>query len=64
MKSKVGRAVASILAIVTILVWGFSPAASASDVEFKKALSADAAVEINAGHIHYLGEYVISNGWP
>ena len=59
MQSKVGRAVASILAIVTILVWGLSPAAAAADVEFKKALSADAAVEINGGNIHYLGEYVI-----
>lgn len=61
MKSKVGRAVASILAIVTASLWDFSTAASASDVEFKKALSADAAVEINRGHIHYLGEYVIRN---
>ena len=56
MNMKVGPSVASMLTFVTLLVWGCSLASAVSDVDLKKVLSADAAVEINGGHIHYLGE--------
>lgn len=55
MNIKVGPVVASIVTIVTFLVSSCSLSAGV-DVESNNALSADATVEINGGHIHYLGE--------
>jgi hypothetical protein len=58
MNVKVRPVVASIATIVIFLVSSCSLSA-AIDVESNNALSADTTVEINGGHIHYLGEFVI-----